>query len=208
MMSGKEFNEIFKEISFVKLTNQNSVHNGFKFVEGLNIDVIKFKPTHRCGPGGFYFCEYSKFGDWINYNKNIGMSMYIWDVVIPNDAKIFVLRNKIKCDKFIISNKQYIWNNYTLCLEAVKQNGWNLQWVSEQTEELCSLAIKQNGDVLMLVENQTEKLCLESVQCNGLNLFNVKTKTLRICDEAIKQNQHARRWAQLDKKSKSTCIIM
>lgn len=119
---------------------------------------------------------------------------YMWNVKIPNSAKVFVMKNKIKCDRFILSNKQSIWDNYSLCLDAVKHNGWNLRWVNEQTDELCTAAIKQNGNVLMLVQNQTEEICLESVRQNGLNLFNVNIKTELICNEAIKQNDHARRW--------------
>ena len=38
--------------------------------------------------------------------------------------------------------------NHDECLEAVKQDGWALQYVKEQTEDICLEAVKQNGCTL------------------------------------------------------------
>ena len=38
-------------------------------------------------------------------------------------------------------------------LEAVKQNGFALQYVKEQTEEICLEAVKQDGYALKFVES-------------------------------------------------------
>jgi hypothetical protein len=37
-------------------------------------------------------------------------------------------------------------------LEAVKQNGYTLQYVKEQSEEICLEAVKANGDALKYVD--------------------------------------------------------
>ena len=47
------------------------------------------------------------------------------------------------------------WNNPKYCLEAVKQNGYALGYVKEQTHEICLEAVKQNGKALEYVKEQT-----------------------------------------------------
>jgi len=44
------------------------------------------------------------------------------------------------------------WNNKEECLEAVKQNGWALRYVKEQTPEICLEAVKQNVYALRYVK--------------------------------------------------------
>ena len=39
-------------------------------------------------------------------------------------------------------------------MAAVKQNGYSLQYVKEQTPEICMAAVKQNGDSLQYVKEQ------------------------------------------------------
>ena len=45
-------------------------------------------------------------------------------------------------------------------LEAVKQNGYTLQYVNNQTEEICLEAVKQTGTTLQYVNNQTKEICI------------------------------------------------
>ena len=58
------------------------------------------------------------------------------------------------------------WENETYCLEAVKQDGYALQYVKEQSEAVCMEAVKQNGDALRYVKEQTEAICLEAMRQN------------------------------------------
>ena len=60
------------------------------------------------------------------------------------------------------------------CLEAVKENGWALQVIKEQTEEICLEAVKQNWEALKFVEEQTEEICIEAVKQDELALIFVK----------------------------------
>ena len=55
-------------------------------------------------------------------------------------------------------------------LEAVKQNGYALRYINEQTEEMCLEAVKQDGYALQYVNEQTEEICLEAVKQNGYAL--------------------------------------
>ena len=45
------------------------------------------------------------------------------------------------------------YENYEECLAAVKQNGYTLQYVKEQTEEICLAAVKRNGYALQYVKD-------------------------------------------------------
>ena len=40
------------------------------------------------------------------------------------------------------------WNDYEFCLEAVKQDGYALEHVKEQTQEICLEAVKRDGYAL------------------------------------------------------------
>ena len=73
-------------------------------------------------------------------------------------------------------------------LEAVKQNGYALLFVKEQTEKICLEAVKQNGLALQYVAKQTKKICLKAVKQDGWALPYVKEQTEEICLEAVKQD--------------------
>jgi hypothetical protein len=57
-----------------------------------------------------------------------------------------------------------------ICLEAVKQDGYALQYVTDQTEAICLEAVKQIGLALQYVTDQTEAICLEAVKQDGFAL--------------------------------------
>ena len=76
-------------------------------------------------------------------------------------------------------------------LEVVKQDGWALRYVKEQTPEICLEAVKKNGYALQFVKDQTEEICLEAVKQNGYALQYVKEQTEEICFEAVKQDGYA-----------------
>ena len=54
-----------------------------------------------------------------------------------------------------------------LALEAVKNNGYALRYVKDQTEAVALEAVKQNGDALQYVKDQTEAVVLEAVKQDG-----------------------------------------
>ena len=72
--------------------------------------------------------------------------------------------------------------------EAVRQDGYALQYVKDQTPELCLEAVKQDGYALRYVKDQTPELCLEAVRQNGQALQYVKDQTPELCLEAVRQN--------------------
>jgi hypothetical protein len=44
-------------MDYVKLTNKNSIHNGYQYKEGLNCLNGEFNHKRICGSGGLYFCN-------------------------------------------------------------------------------------------------------------------------------------------------------
>ena len=107
---GKLFNKIFKNNIFVKLTNMAEIHNGFQFIEGLNVDVIPFNPTNSCTAGGIYFTEFDKIELWIDYDDNnktnVNSHMYYCrTVTIPDDAQVYIEKDKVKTDKIILGSR-------------------------------------------------------------------------------------------------------
>ena len=93
-------------------------------------------------------------------------------------VKYEICKNKIenvelKSEELLFFEK---WDDKKQCLEAVKQNGYYLQYVKEQTDEICLEAVKQNGDSLQYVKEQTDEICLEAVKQDGDSLQYVKNK--------------------------------
>jgi hypothetical protein len=77
-----------------------------------------------------------------------------------------------------------IIERYEEDLQKVKQYGWALIHVKEQTPEL-------NGLALHYVKEQTPELCLAAVKNNGCALQFVKEQTPEICLAAVKQYEYA-----------------
>jgi hypothetical protein len=215
VLSGREFNSIFKGRMFVKLTNDKEVHNGFKYETGLNVDNVPFNPTGECKAGGIYFCELEMVGVWLKYR---GMQMvYLRNVDVPNEANVYVENYKYKADRLILGQRELICDvigqqkcmiaiekgslslqhvdkqmqTEIICLLAVKRDGMSLKYVQEQTESICLAAVRKNGQALRYVEEQTKEICKEAVREDGWALKYVGNQTLDICLAAIYQEATA-----------------
>ena len=67
---------------------------------------------------------------------------YIWDVKLLDDSKIVDMGDKLKTDKFILSNKRSIWDNEELCKLIVRQNPDALKYVKiNKSMELSLIGI-------------------------------------------------------------------
>ena len=71
---------------------------------------------------------------------------------------------------------------YQQRLANIRRNGEYIKYVKEQeqTPELCLEAVKQNGWALQFVKNQTYDVCLEAIRQNGL--------ALRFASRALQQD--------------------
>ena len=137
-VSGKKFAEMFENCKVIKLTNESCCHNGFQYVEGLNMDTNVFDSTRVCGPDGLYFCTESNAQRWFDYVSNI---TYVWDVEIPEDARVCVYEDKLKADKFILSNKrtlaQFISERVRKMVHTERPSEEVFEYISNLDEFIC-----------------------------------------------------------------------
>ena len=80
------------------------------------------------------------------------------------------------------------WNDSEYCLVAVKENGYALEYVKEQTPEICLEAVKEDGHVLQYVKEQTFEICLEAIKETGFAFEYVKEQTPLITHYLKKYN--------------------
>lgn len=193
ILTGKKFKELNKGQRLVKLTNQTENHNGYKFNTGVNIDHIQFNPSKICSAGGFYFCTFLNFHKYLRYHSNneTKKCVNIRNVIIPDDAKVYIEEDKFKVDKFLLQDPIKIYEIPKTCKHVVRNNSIYLEYIENQTNILCLEAVKQNGLSLKYVKKQTPKICLTAVRQNGLAIKFVKHQTPVICSEAVRQNPRA-----------------
>lgn len=189
-----EFLDKYKDVIFVKLTNQQENHNDFQYQTGLNIDTLTFNPTSECESGGLYFCSLDKLYRWLRYGDK--KMYYVRFVSFPEDVLIYEEEHSFKASSLILSERQVIselkiWEDNKYCLEAVKRDGSTLEYVRNQTEEICLKAVKQYGLALQYVLDQTDEICLKAIKRHDDALKYVKNQTEAICLEAVKQNGNA-----------------
>ena len=91
------------------------------------------------------------------------------------------LKDKLDEYRYITDEKE--------ALEAVKENGYALRFVKNQTLEICLEAVKQNGDALRYVNNQTLEICLEAVKQDGdaLRYVNIDIEIPQTLEDRVKE---------------------
>ena len=154
LLDGKTFNDCYREKQLIKLTNKLENHNGYQFQTGLNIDSNEFNPSGECQRGGIYFCLWEKLSMWLNYSRS--PMFYARLVTIPDDAKVWIEKDKFKTDRLILGDRVKIgdltvWNDSSYCLEACKFDGLVLQYIKNQTPEMCLISVRQNFSALQYV---------------------------------------------------------
>lgn len=96
-LSGAEFNKIYKVFTFYKFLNDNLIHHGFKYMLGLNEDT----------KDGLSFCDESPFH--LRFEKYGPILAFI---EIPDDAQIYVEKDRFKTDKLIITQISDLSNDF------------------------------------------------------------------------------------------------
>lgn len=82
------------------------------------------------------------------------------------------------------------WNDYNFCMFKVKEHGYNLYAVKNQTLELCLEAVKQSGYYLHHVREQTPEL-IHLMKKNNIRIVNEYLKvTQEQMDKYYEQNPH------------------
>ena len=214
-LSGRKFNLIFQDYLFVKLTNKKENHNGFQFIDGLNVDTAE-KRNGSCQPGYIYFCRYESIFNWLDYQKS--MMVYFRYVSLPDDAQVFCEEDKFKTDKIILSPRILIsdlniWNDKeqylsklrafprllkyikncpsSILIELLTKDGTLIKYLDSPNEDLCWTALMESPHALKYIKCQTEPMSMFAVQKDGKNLRFVLNQTEKIQILALEQSPFA-----------------
>lgn len=206
--SGEKFNDLFKNIKFCKILRDDQTHFGFKYNEGLNIDTKKFNPKSSCEIGGLYF---STLDDVYIYSL---WGPKIADVIIPNDANVYIEYKKFKADKIILSNIRYWYNDHDFCLKSVCENGEAFKYIpiQNQTKKLCDSVITKYHLLFPLVNSylQTEKMCLIAISEFGSMFKYISPNIIdyNFCIKAMKINPNVFEYIPNYIKTTNFCLAL
>ncbi|NBX75063.1 MAG: hypothetical protein EBQ92_00715 [Proteobacteria bacterium] len=189
--TGKEFNEIYKNVIFYKFLRDDLKHFDYTYKNGLNIDPVPFYPFGKCQAGGMYFCEEMRSPIYIGcYGK------YYSTVTIPDDAFVCVENYKFKANKIYLDEIKEIGSIenvkfWELVLSIYPQHLDLIHPSNPVYEKMCECAIKNNGFVLRKIgKNVTDpelyfKLCEISVKQSPEYIIYVSKNMMS--DEQYKQ---------------------
>lgn len=169
---GWYFNEMYTNCKIIKMTNDSGIHNGFHFVEGLNIDVNSFKYDEECGPDGLYFCREADAENWFSYGSSD--MAYAWDVEIPSDARVVVYDNKIKADKFMLTNKRTL---ASMVAEKVKK----MIYRGQNTSSIVNYVERYAVDIVQSEEIEELMIDLISIDPEAFSYMNEKIQSATVC---------------------------
>ena len=208
-ITGSEFNAYYGEARFYKILNYNLTHFGFTYKIGINKDTRHFNPSGTCNPGGLYFAHESQIRNFLGYGHLIA------NVIIEDDALVYIEEGKFKANKIIIDVIEEITDTIiNECivknpLLSIKLNPINLLLVKFKTYKMCLEAVKRKGDMLQCVKFQTEEICKIAVQQNGLALKYVNDyfHTKDICKLAVQQDGYALQYVKECFQSENICKL-
>lgn len=122
----------------------------------------------------------------------------------PDTLPNFIFLNSSILVPYLINNNYHLLENiltdyrifknitnktYELCLEAVKKDGRNIQYVNLEfkTRELCIEALNNNCD-LLFINNKTDEYCKIALSKSYMQLISISNPSDEICKYAISIN--------------------
>ena len=207
-ITGKELNLILGNMPLLKFMNNNDTHNGMTYHTGENEDIIPFNNTGSCSQGGIYvttldnLCEfYSDFGN------------YARQVFIADDALVYVEKNKIKCNKVTLGERQfkkklveelldhYVDNHdHATVNDLIVNNPSLIQFINQKklTPQIIKNAVKKDADVIRHIDKdlRTEDIILEAVRKRGYLIQWIDNDQMsdNVIMQAVMQNGEVIKW--------------
>ena len=90
---------------YFKITNEQENHNGYQYVDGLNVLNMPFAEEGSCVPGGFYFTDAENILFYLSYG------IYLREISLPETDPDFKMVKDPEDDKWrankIILGKRY-----------------------------------------------------------------------------------------------------
>jgi hypothetical protein len=123
IVSGSEFNEYCdsQNSDFFKTILRNNMMNysrNYQYKVGLNTSNDKLDKN------GLTFSPTDKIWKYVDFGE------LLVDIKVPDNTNVFISSNyELKADDLIIENPTIWHENYKLCLEAIKDNGFALYYV-------------------------------------------------------------------------------
>jgi hypothetical protein len=167
-VTGKHFNKKYKDAVLCKFIKHGLINKSFQYKLGLNEDTIPFVPNECC-EGGLYFFNIKYFYLYFKYGPKLAF------LTIPDDARVFIEKNKFKADKLIINNIISVENFY---LEDYFTR-----------EKIKDLSLK--FPIVFLERNKNEKKIEDHLRINGSDIKYVSLQTLKLCEIAIENSPNA-----------------
>lgn len=173
-----------------KITNEEEIHHGLNYKDGLIIDPIEFLPFGQCITGGMYFFTREQLPFFSEYVDN---PYWIRKITFPDDAKIYVETNKFKCDKFILGpRKKFNIFDFSLTEEekitVVKSDGSLLMYLKDASEAVQLAAVKSCNYAIQYINEPTEEMKLISVKKYCYSIRHIKNPSEELQLIAVKQS--------------------
>lgn len=109
-----------------------------------------------------------------------------------------------------------MFDNQTKCREAVQEDGRNIRYVIDQTDELCKLAMnsrspgyRHSSRNIKYIRNQTPELCFMSLHYSPYNLKYIRPEfqTKEICEVALRTSGYMIRYIREDLVTPELCLL-
>lgn len=205
-VSGKQINDNSNNEIFHKCLNETMNHNHFTYKIGINEDTTTFSPHGTCSGGGLYVTNRQNIHKFLHYGPTVG------NMMIPDDARCYLEKDRFKCDKLILiltEKTQYhdvmmhMMTDKDYCINMVKTNGCLIGYINDNmlknNIDICFEAVKQCGISVQHISNEILKnnvnICLEAVKKDGNSIKYIDDEILKnnvnICMEAVKQTGEA-----------------
>ena len=153
-----------------KVTTETGVNRGYQLHEGLNTESdFNPDPDAEC-TRGLYFCERKvdvlSWAGYLNYD-------WVYDVKIPEDARVVRFPTKARADQLVLSNKRSMKDFAAAlgpadCLSIVRHYSHLVEYLTaeQRTPAICLAAVQQCGWAVQLLteEQRTPEVCLAAVQ--------------------------------------------
>ena len=188
VFSGKEFNELYLNRKFLKVLRAQA-HYRFNLVEGVNVDSIAFRPE-EFKPGGL------NFTDETNLFEHISVGEMISEVVVPDDAQVFVYNTGYKADKIILTKIMPIaclpnWSSKLFCDLMLDYNPYLIRFIPEPPAAMCARAVKKDGSLVRWINDPSHDICVLALTSSWCALEHIKNQTYEICKFAVDLNPKA-----------------
>ena len=131
--------------SFISYIDESGKHQRKYFNSKDRKNNPKLKHDSHTEILKYFSIKDEKFNAYEYTNDELKHDLIQNNELVSDDTKAL--------NKFIVSKAFE-----DICLEAVKNNGLNLEYVKNQTKELCLEAVKQNGYALYFVNTKFKYL--------------------------------------------------